>query len=317
MPYQTAWIRGKTSDGDRECAARYDVIREIVKPYTRQITVWDIGANSGYFGLRLAHEFQAVSVMVEPRSILVDVCRQNNVPTAIALQHQCSAEDLKQLAACEHADVVLALNVLHHVKDWCTALAALFQLGETLIIETPGRGDIKSANYERSQRLLEAIEALRPEVIAWAPSHVTPGVMRPIFKLTRQKTALTAGYIYGGRVRARGPHPPRKHVITSTLTEKTISYVEGETRPYVPGVNLWNFLQLGGAYPDRVSVSHAVARAAKALHVPHGDLRPWNVILRGASVQIIDSGHRKSVTDDQGLSDTLAWIANPRAAYVQ
>lgn len=317
MAYQDTWIGGRVvHKGDRPCEARYDVVRSVVGQYRRTVTVWDIGANLGYFGCRLAHDCDAVSVMVDSRPALIDVLRENESPNTVGMLHRLSALDLSELAASEHADVVLALNVLHHMVDWREALDALLDLGERVIIETPGRGDTGSANYDASQKLLDVIESFDgKELLTTAPSHVTPGVRRPTFLFYRPKISVSAGYAYRERVRRRGPHAPRPHTIASTFTDKTITFESGEIRTWVPGINLWNWAQMGGAYPANVRVREQVREAFECLQYPHGDFRPWNLILSGLQVTPIDIGHRTSVDDRTGLRETLSWIDDPRGAY--
>ena len=317
MAYQDRWVRGAAPvTGDRDCAGRYEAIRSVVEPYNRQITVWDLGANLGYFGSRLANDFGAVSVMVEPRTDLIGICQANQLPTTIVLTHRLSVQDLRELAVSECPDLVLALNVLHHFEDWRGALYNVLDLGCDLIIETPGLGDTGTANYETSQKILRLLEDLSPQLILESPSHVTQGVKRPMYLIKCNKMAVTRGYAYGERVRTRGAHPVRPHEILSSRSVKSISYTDGETRPWVPGMNLWNWLQMGGSYPSRPTVQRAVVKATRDIK-DHGDLRPWNMILQGHSVKVIDAGHRKSVDDAKGLTDTIAWIANPELAYVR
>jgi len=318
MAYQDRWVRGAVqAQGDRACEARYDLIRSVVSQYGRQITLWDLGANLGYFGCRLADEYGAVAVMVEPRAELVKVCRQNAIPTTVAMTHRMSARDLSELAASEHADVVLALNVLHHMDDWMEALEAVLGLGQDVLVETPGRNDTGSANYARTQAILDTIEALDGSIIGWSDSHVTAGVKRPVYLFRNKKPSVTAGYAYRSLVRERGPHPPRPHHIISNYVEKSVRFADGEYRPWVPGVNLWNWLQMGGSYPDRADVKRMVQQAADRLEAPHGDFKPWNMILQGQSVQAIDHGHRRSVDDAHGVAHTLACIDRPDLAYAR
>jgi hypothetical protein len=227
-----------------------------------------------------------------------------------------SAQDLSELAASEHADVVLALNVLHHMDDWIEALEAVLGLGQDVLIETPGRNDTGSAHYARSQAILDTIESL-DATIGWSDSHVTAGVKRPVYLFKNRKTSVQAGYAYRALVRERGPHPPRPHHIISTHEEKSIRFTDGESRPWVPGVNLWNWLQMGGSYPDRADVKRMVQKAAAELESPHGDFKPWNLILQGQSVQAIDHGHRRSVEDAQGVNYTLACVDRPELAYAR
>lgn len=316
MPYQDAWVRGVVrSPGDRACAARYALVRSIVEPYTRPVTVWDLGANLGYFGCRLAAEFGATTIMVDARPALVPACQANALPSTIALTHRLSVADLQELATSEHADIVLALNVLHHFADWRGALEAVLGLGEVVLIETPGRGDTQAAHYAAAMELLDALEARPAELLGLSESHVTPGVQRPLFVFRQSKPRLTRGYAYGDRVRAKGAITPRAHAILSTLHEKRITYTAGESRAWVAGMNLWNWLQLGGSYPDRLTIAEATRRTAATLPMPHGDFHPWNLILQGRTVTAIDGGHRASCADAIGLEKTLAWIVAPETAY--
>ena len=318
MAYQDRWVRGETlAHGDRACESRYGLIRSVVAEYRRPTTVWDLGANLGYFGCRLADEFGAVAVMVESRPGLADACRQNAIHTTVAMTQRISAQDLAEMAASEHADVVLCLNVLHHMHDWKLALDAVMALGQDIVIETPGRDDIGSASYTRSQWILTALEELGGTIIGWSDSHVTSGIKRPVYRFTRRKTYVSAGYAYRARVRARGAHPPREHHIISTHDEKSVTFVGESSRPWAHGVNLWNWLQMGGSYPDRADVRRMVQEAAETLQAPHGDFRPWNLILQGQSVQVIDHAHRKSVEDADGLAYTLACIDHPEMAYAR
>lgn len=318
MAYQERWLHGATVEtGDRTCADRYEFLRPVLATYQRPFTAWDIGANLGYFGCRIASEFDAVSIMVDARPVLAHVCRENAIPTTIAMTHRLTADDLSELAASEHADVVLALNVLHHMPDWRKALPAILALGEHVIIETPGRDDVNSAHYAESQAILDALSRYELELLGTSPSHVTPGVQRPMFLFRRPKRCVTASYAYIGRVRARGPHPVRSHTIQSTLTDKLIHYDGVLSREWHHGINLWNWLQMGGSYPDRQTVQQAAIAAAEDLSEPHGDLKPWNLILQGHAMQVIDGGHRRSVDDARGLADTIAWIEKPELAYAR
>ncbi len=319
MAYQDRWVRGAVNQaGDRACADRYDIIRQVVAPYTRQATVWDIGANLGYFGLRLADEFGCVSVMVDPRADLVSSCEQNALPTTIAMTRRLDADELWELAGSEHADVVLALNVLHHMDEWPKALASIVALGETCLIETPARGDTNSAHYRTAEQVLDALESqYHAEPIGQTPSHVTPGVMRTIYRVHTPKPSVSKGYAYGEKVRSRGAHPPRTHTIAATLSDKTITFDVGEPRPWVAGMNLWNWLQMGGSYPNRSTVQSSARAVAAGLDDAHGDFKPWNLILQGQTLQAIDAGHRQSVDDVQGLAQTVAWIAQPELAYAR
>ena len=314
MAYQDRWIRGQVeARGERACEPRYELVRAVVAEYTRPITVLDLGANLGYFGCRLAEEFGAVAVMIEGRANLVEAVAANALPATIAMRHKLTVEDLQQLAASEHFDVVLALNVLHHFQDSLGALAAVLNMGDQVIIETPSRDDKAACGGRSHGPLLEAIARLDPELLGHAGSHVTPGAQRPIVRVRREKTALTSGYAY--RRRLSGNPSVRAHIIESTLDRKTVMYGSGEEREWHPGMNLWNFCQLGGIYPSREQVEASVIAACA--DEEHGDLRPWNFVLQGDRVVAIDTKHRGTHSGDDALAETLAWIRNPESAYTR
>lgn len=78
--------------------------------------------------------------------------------------------------------------------------------------------------------------------------------------------------------------------------EKTYSSPnKSEKRQWWPGINLNTFLEFGGVFPSR----SFLLRQLNDLHIPrfHGDLEPWNIILDGCSLSIIDFG------DSRGLND--------------
>lgn len=311
MAYQDLWIRGTTTQrGERECDARYAAIRPVIAKYKRPITVLDIGANLGYFGCRLADEFGAVSVMIDARKTLVDVCQANRIPTTIALTRKLSVDDLRALAASEHFDVVLALNVLHHFKDWSGALAAILELGDQILIETPTADDRGACRSDVSGPILDALAVEQPTLLAETPSHVTAGVLRPLLHLRRQKRRLAASYAFGERV---GQPKIRTHRLEVTYAKKTIVYKDQPPRDWHPGMNVWNWCQLGGSYPSRAQVQAAVRAASTA--APHGDIRPWNFILQGEAVVAIDGDHRFGHGDAAALEEALAWMAEPTLAY--
>lgn len=59
MVYQDTWNNGKCiMKGDRNCLKRYNLIKPIIdNKYHRPFTAIDIGANIGYFSIRLAEDF--------------------------------------------------------------------------------------------------------------------------------------------------------------------------------------------------------------------------------------------------------------------
>lgn len=147
--YQSILINGQeifrspcASGGGETIEQRYETIKQVLKQISHPFTVLDLGANNGYFSLRIAHDFDAVCVVVDGTERLTDICTLNSdTNRLIHLQKYFTKNDIRELARREHFDVVLALHVLHHVDDWKTWVNTLFELGDEIIIETPSIND--------------------------------------------------------------------------------------------------------------------------------------------------------------------------------
>jgi 2-polyprenyl-3-methyl-5-hydroxy-6-metoxy-1,4-benzoquinol methylase len=124
--YQDIFINGQViKKGSRECTKRYQAIKQALSKYNRPITVLDIGASQGYFSFNIARDFDATCVMIEVNyrdsdnitDQLLDLCKLNtDLDNIIFLEKRITADDLTMLGKCEHFDVVLCLNVVHHTR---------------------------------------------------------------------------------------------------------------------------------------------------------------------------------------------------------
>ena len=144
FPYQDIIINNQViSIGvGPDCSSRYDAISKVISRFDRPIKVLDIGASNGYFSFRIAHDYKALCVMVDVSDRLRDICELNNeVPNIVYLKKEMSLQDLQALNEEEHFDVVLALNVVHHMEPWKEILETIFKLGDAIIIETPPSND--------------------------------------------------------------------------------------------------------------------------------------------------------------------------------
>lgn len=144
FPYQDIIINNEIiSKGvGPDCSLRYDAISKVLSKYQGPIKVLDIGASNGYFSLRIAHDYNALCVMADVSDRLCKICELNDqIPNIIYLKKALSLNDLSDLCQNEHFDVVLALNVVHHMEPWKEILDVIFKLGDTVIIETPPSND--------------------------------------------------------------------------------------------------------------------------------------------------------------------------------
>lgn len=319
-PYQDLRIDGRTiSRGQRECASRFELIRAALPAYTRPITVLDLGAAQGYFSIRLAESYEhTCAVLIDDGPDLPSMLAANALPWTIGIRKALTEEDLEALADCEHFDVVLCLNFLHHLPDAGRALRAVLRMGEETFIEVPGPEDVAACGDSHAW-LEDAVRASGAEVLGAVASHTTPSVNRRIYHRHQQKAVLQRAYMGGD------PPPMRQHQILSSLSGKAWNMPEKhEARVWWPGINLQTYLTLGGVYPSRAEVAQMVERETRrALFgasdvgltgVGHYDIRPHNFVLTGESVTLIDwADPRQDVNaaenqDETGLQHTLRII---------
>jgi trans-aconitate methyltransferase len=310
MRYQETWIKGcPTGEAfQRECASRYGPIKAVLAKYTRPFSVFDLGANLGYFSFRIAEDFpHATIIAVDNRKELPKLAKANDLPNVVVLPRRMTGDDITALARCEAFDVVLALNVLHHMPDWRGALYGLSQLAGRAIFETPGPGDHGALKRGDHGAIREAVSEMGEEIFR-SPAHTSAGAERIMYQcdLWRFKglkmQALDAD-------RRKTPEM-RKTVVYLTHEEAKISR-DDVPRDFVPGMNLWNAHLMGMAWPldakDRIR--REVARM-EAQGRWHDDLRPWNFILSGDRAVAIDTDnkHWRKEPEDGALAKCMAYL---------
>ncbi|MFA6065580.1 MAG: methyltransferase domain-containing protein [Candidatus Babeliaceae bacterium] len=299
------------SQGARECASRYEALKPLFKKYKRPFTVLDIGASQGYFTLRTAWDFpQAVGIMIEGNyssdwhtsQNLLKICKKNTeLSNIIFLNTHLTVEALERLADCEHFDVVLAFNIIHHFgKEWERAAQAIFRLGDFTIVESPPSHDKVFAQNHEVKALEEFLEDKNGVVIAKTPRHTDPSALALMRLYTTPKKEINYKHWFYGDSSAVGKI---HYNIESTFEEKKFIKKNAEhriERPWVPGINFITFKTLNGLWPDKEAV---VSELLTFKNLEHGDLLPWNVIIRGRRLTAID--------DDEG------YFYNPSKCLLQ
>lgn len=136
MGYQPTWRDGAVlAAGERDCADRYEPIRDLLATIDGPFTVLDLGANGGYFTARIVDDFPAARVTaVDPRPEV----RQVAGDRVSVVQQRVDAAVLRALP---RHDVVLALSVLHHLPDWRQAFGWLRACRRWLVAEVPAPGE--------------------------------------------------------------------------------------------------------------------------------------------------------------------------------
>lgn len=292
MHYQDHWKYGTLIEkGERDCESRYQEIRKVALRYKRAFTVLDIGANAGYFTIRLAEEFpNCVVIAVEPEGDLAShVTHLNNV---VLLKKKLSQADLSMLARCEYFDIVLCLSVLHYLdedKPYKEALDKVTQLGTNIFLELPVEKKTLAHRYDEMHQLIK----LCGNPIAMISSHVDASLARPMF--------LLKGSLVKDRLSRWGEEYQTDAQLDIDDNKLTVTFShKGEKRDWYHGINLWTYIQADGVYPAPIDICSVLVDCTR--WEKHRDVCPWNVIVSGRVAHIIDRddpGHSIIPTDEQ------------------
>lgn len=186
--YQDQWVKGQLVEkGTVECAHRYKIIKAFCqeKYGDKPFSVCDIGASMSYFGLRLCEDFSGCSVIgfeydhFEMRAAHVE----KNEPTRLMLlNHKLHVNHLAILKFCCHFDVILILNVLHHVgNEFDFWLNELRELGDNVIAEF-AVSDSRSRRQGKDYRIPSYAK-----ILGYGQSHIKRNVRRPIMLISGHK----------------------------------------------------------------------------------------------------------------------------------
>lgn len=278
----------------------------------------DLGCDSGYFCHHAAAEFDCVAVGVDDDDFshfFATVVMPWHRPRTIFLHKQLSIDNLHALAQCERFDVVLALNFLHHFEsNPAIALAALdeiMDMGDAIVIETPPPDDYGACGQGVTRVLYDALSNMGGMLLAMTPSHTAP-VLRPMWLFGRPVKGITKAFM--------GAEGIYHMVIDSNYERRIVTLFHSDTsggddwrflanhverRDWIAGINLWTYLCLGGKWPTR----KAIGRMLRDFPLPaetHGDMKPWNFILDGERIHLIDGRDEKAnFKDAETLAETI------------
>lgn len=293
--YQDIWVQGRReSAGVRECADRYELIASVAERFGRPFTVLDLGANLGYFSLRLAEDFDCTVLAVEGAyaNWLRDVLNRNANERVLAVGRTMTLDDLKTLADVEHFDLTLALSVTHHVgASFHDVLRQVRRMGMAAILELPTEDGACGQQSVRQTYVPEDAT-----VIGHGKSHLA-GPKRPLVLVENEKPELVRSY-WGT------PEKDCDVRVDASWGEKW-KVQRGERVPWERGINLQTWLKAGPLFPSG-SVLRAQLEAGRP-QAQHGDLRPHNVILQGDAVRFVDfmDPRRSVLNDEAGWSEIM------------
>jgi hypothetical protein len=284
---------------------RLDLLRPVLARYQRRFTVLDLGAgiNHPTLGYEIAQEFDAVVVEVEKDWKPLEPIGKRTM----VLKHKFTVPDLVKLSECEHFDVVLAFNFIHWFGvQWKQAAEAVLNMGDYVFVQLPTDSDAESVMFRESWpdswQDVSGMNSYFKEQAEWLGStaqfHGHPP--RPIYMRGNGVKRLT-------RTNWDAPMTDAEIVVYSThkLAQGSFQHkTPREHRPWVPGINLWNFCRLGGVVPSPEQVQEMLC----SLVLPdkkHGDIQPWNMILDGERLHLIDGNDTWGGDDREGLANTI------------
>ncbi|HJM69094.1 MAG TPA: hypothetical protein QGF02_04055 [Candidatus Babeliales bacterium] len=303
--YHTVIVNGKiVSRGEfnmtpEHCNLRYNIMKPIMDKYSRSFTLLDIGSAAGYFAIRSAADFDCTAVMMEQNyQPLQKICEANtDLNNLVFLNTRCDVKMLRCLGDCEHFDVIMALNVIHHFEEkWEACLDALMKLGDNLLIETPVKtttGSVIGSKY--LTQLNNAIQKRGGVILGEVPRWSSPKDPARIYhvKCPSKKLRYT-------RYDTVNPSAARNYPIESNYEEKFM-HKKGQKLEWLKGMNLWTFKILNGTFPSTPVLKKSVLDVFKD---DYKDFMIWNLILQGNEVKVIDQDEDWHPSA-RGLKDTL------------
>lgn len=302
--YQDVYQNGRVvRKGQRPCAPRWDLIQPVFQRYNRAFTLFDIGANSGYFGVRAAEEYGAVSLMVDP----LDLLPYRTDLSACCMRKRLTSHDFKEVANTEHFDVTLLLSVLHYFSpdEWKDVLHATLNVGDHVIVEYPLPSE-DCCNRDLAREQYAFLESLPSETLGMSPGYGGEPNSRKMVLFTTNKSWMSGvGFRYGLFAKD-GVY------VVSNYDKKEVFKRTESPRPWKHGINLNTFLHLGGVWPTRLALIKMMLDAVR-LDQRHGDVTLWNCITDGQGISLIDRNDpRNPLTDDaESLMTLIRQLANP------
>jgi SAM-dependent methyltransferase len=301
--YQQLYIKGVTKEDpfQRECADRYEIIKPLLDRFQRRFSVFDLGANLGYFTIRLQDELDCFTIGADRlRGQLKQVLQENQPRNMAWINRHLTPEDLSRLANCEQFDVGLILNVLHHYPDPRQAVRAfrsLQRLCRFLILEIcPPEGDRAAKNPATHAAIYEAVNVTPgAELIAETRSHLEGNPPRYIYLIDNGLMGFTNQQTFDSPERC--PHSSMCKIWQFTDRQPEIEIVKADpnieqvfTGGFIPGINLWNMIILGYGWPGEgwLEKEYEIVLEAE----PHDDPLPWNWIFDG-KLHGIDNGYKR------------------------
>jgi len=181
--YQPLWRDGRTEgDSIRDAEIRYQAIVSQLSGLPEGFSVLDVGAQSGYFAVRMAAELGARAVAADGDVRLAEGLKLMGAENKVHSVHTFLAPG--DITGLGPFDVGLCLSVLHHVDWWWEMLTELLDNCSMVFVETAMPEEVLDPKTVLRRR--ETLETVRG-LAEGNPLCLVPGydkrVLRPTYRL--------------------------------------------------------------------------------------------------------------------------------------
>lgn len=262
------------------CEARWRVLLRQKADLPTPATILDLGAAEGEVSLRWAQAFGADTVVAcDPCPGLLETAQAHPDRHLVVCRAALNESLLWEMGKCEHVDLILCLNLLHHfAAGWADNLAAILTLGDRVVFEVPDSHDRGACHAQYVSGIHQAVVEHLPSLPLARPlSHTSPQP-RHLVQLDTPKVTLQQSY-WGSPPGAS--KPGAIYLYRSGSQKRGVWPRKAEVRPWTPGINLATYLALDGQWPSRDALAACAQATVASLTKPHGDIRPWNWIVTG------------------------------------
>ncbi|NGX40001.1 MAG: hypothetical protein KR126chlam1_01341 [Chlamydiae bacterium] len=261
-------------------------IRPLLDAYERSFTVLELSPKKADRCQKIASDYACAYVTLGKEEILSSLTKVPEIAEQLViLQTEPTSSRLEDLAKCEHFDMVFADSLPSDFVEM--HLHRILKLGDFTLIQIPL--SLKKWNFQiLYDQLLEqtytllCIDANGVRSIAGPLSdygewlRMKKGCTQVLCVVHQPKKKLTRNYF-------RGPDE-KEYFIESSFEEKVLLKTKRNTH-WSPGINLCSYKMLGGVYPTNQQIQEGLMQTR---YTDHPDLTPYNVILNGEEIILID-----------------------------
>lgn len=315
--YQDIVVNGEVvKKGKRSCDDRYEYIKSLITIQERPFTVLDIGANFGYYSIRLAQDFPNSYVVMVQHGIEAQVLREIiELNTSIndrlcLLNATATAKNMSSLSLCEHFDYIMCNNVLHHMSDYKVVYQSLKNMCKYLIIETPPVEDKRSIGQNKLQNIYDMVnkECTHKSERSFIRHTDKSTVSHFYFFSFSEEVTKSIAYYDGKNLGKKYRH---RIYDGKRIFEKTERGGEISIYSYIHGINLKTFVVLNGIYPSIKWITEMIQpkklKTEYAFDNSLRDINYWNFILN-ENLHLIDitcKDHGDNIPNDRKQIDNV------------